>query len=90
MSARCPIALPLRRPPPAAAARRAAPPPRRVTTCGLFGLGLPELAVVGGVVAVLFGPSKLPELGKTLGRTVKSFQGAAKARAPQAEAGRGS
>jgi len=38
--------------------------------------------VVGGVVAVLFGPSKLPELGKTLGRTVKSFQGAAKARGP--------
>jgi len=45
---------------------------------GLFGLGLPELAVIGGVVALVFGPSKLPELGKSLGQTVKSFQGAAK------------
>lgn len=44
---------------------------------GLFGLGLPEIVVIGGVVALLFGPSKLPELGKSLGKTVKSFQSAA-------------
>ena len=71
-----------RRAPLRSAARRDgfAAPRRTVTTCGLFGLGLPELVVIGGVVAVLFGPSKLPELGKTLGKTVKSFQGAAKAR----------
>jgi len=50
---------------------------RGVATMGLFGLGLPELVVIGGVAAVLFGPSKLPELGKSLGKTVKSFQGAA-------------
>ncbi len=54
--------------------------PRTVTTAGLFGLGLPELVVISGVVAVLFGPSKLPELGKSLGKTVKSFQTAAKVR----------
>ena len=47
---------------------------------GLFGLGLPELVVIGGVAAVLFGPSKLPELGKSLGKTVKSFQAAANVR----------
>lgn len=29
------------------------------------------------MAAVLFGPSKLPELGKSLGKTVKSFQAAA-------------
>jgi len=45
---------------------------------GLFGLGVPELAVIGVVTALIFGPSKLPELGKVLGQTVKSFQGAAK------------
>eukprot|EP00191_Tetraselmis_sp_GSL018_P021296 CAMPEP_0177594654 /NCGR_PEP_ID=MMETSP0419_2-20121207/9900_1 /TAXON_ID=582737 /ORGANISM="Tetraselmis sp., Strain GSL018" /LENGTH=96 /DNA_ID=CAMNT_0019085985 /DNA_START=203 /DNA_END=493 /DNA_ORIENTATION=- len=45
---------------------------------GLFGLGFPEVAVIAGVAAVLFGPSKLPELGKGLGKTVKSFQSAAK------------
>ena len=54
---------------------------RSVATMGLFGLGLPELVVIGGVAAVLFGPSKLPELGKSLGKTVKSFQAAANVRA---------
>eukprot|EP00238_Polyblepharides_amylifera_P000868 CAMPEP_0196572610 /NCGR_PEP_ID=MMETSP1081-20130531/2623_1 /TAXON_ID=36882 /ORGANISM="Pyramimonas amylifera, Strain CCMP720" /LENGTH=80 /DNA_ID=CAMNT_0041889975 /DNA_START=293 /DNA_END=535 /DNA_ORIENTATION=+ len=44
---------------------------------GLFGLGVPELVVIGGVAALLFGPSKLPELGRGLGKTVKSFQAAA-------------
>ncbi|CAG7895706.1 unnamed protein product [Brassica rapa] len=37
-------------------------------------LSLLALAVVAGVVALLFGPKKLPEIGKT----VKSFQQAAK------------
>jgi len=92
-----------RRAPAAAAAvalrgARLAPPPLRagrsrarggVAVAGLFGLGLPELAVIGGVVAVLFGPSKLPELGRSLGKTVKSFQSAAKARLSRACTGRG-
>jgi sec-independent protein translocase protein TatA len=52
---------------------------------GLFGLGLPELVVIGGVAAVLFGPSKLPELGKSLGKTVKSFQAAANVRSRRRE-----
>ena len=71
----------------ALAGRRAAPaqrvccaPRRRVTTMGLFGLGIGELVVIAGVAAVVFGPSKLPEIGKSLGKTVKSFQSAAKAR----------
>lgn len=45
---------------------------------GLFGLGIPEVAVIAGVAALIFGPSKLPELGKAAGETAKSFQEAAK------------
>eukprot|EP00242_Pyramimonas_sp_CCMP2087_P007055 CAMPEP_0198198386 /NCGR_PEP_ID=MMETSP1445-20131203/1858_1 /TAXON_ID=36898 /ORGANISM="Pyramimonas sp., Strain CCMP2087" /LENGTH=167 /DNA_ID=CAMNT_0043867935 /DNA_START=48 /DNA_END=551 /DNA_ORIENTATION=- len=52
-------------------------PKRDVTSMSLFGLGGPELLVIGAVAAIVFGPSKLPELGKGLGKTVKSFQGAA-------------
>jgi sec-independent protein translocase protein TatA len=41
--------------------------------CGLFGLGLPELVVIAGVVAFLFRPKNLPDLGRSLGKTVRSF-----------------
>ncbi|KAE8694665.1 Sec-independent protein translocase protein TatA [Hibiscus syriacus] len=33
-----------------------------------------ELVVIAGVAALVFGPKKLPEVGKTIGKTVKSFQ----------------
>merc|ERR1712178_658398 len=51
---------------------------RKVSAMSLFGMGLPEIAIIAGVAALVFGPSKLPELGKTLGVSVKSFQSAAK------------
>ena len=41
-----------------------------------FGIGLPEMAVIAAIALVVFGPKRLPELGKTLGRTLKGFQSA--------------
>ena len=40
----------------------------------IFGIGLPEIAVIAALGLVIFGPKKLPELGKTLGKTLKSLQ----------------
>ncbi|KAL0464185.1 UNVERIFIED_CONTAM: Sec-independent protein translocase protein TATA, chloroplastic [Sesamum latifolium] len=51
---------------------------RRLSCNCLFGLGVPELVVIAGVTALVFGPKKLPEVGRSIGKTVKSFQQAAK------------
>lgn len=42
----------------------------------IFGIGLPEMAVVAAIGLLVFGPKRLPELGKTLGRTLRGFQSA--------------
>lgn len=40
----------------------------------MFGLGLGELVVILLVVLVLFGSSRLPELGSGLGSAIKNFK----------------
>jgi sec-independent protein translocase protein TatA len=42
----------------------------------IFGIGLPEMAVIAAIALLVFGPKRLPEMGKTLGRTLKGFQSA--------------
>jgi sec-independent protein translocase protein TatA len=40
----------------------------------MFGLGLPEMMVVLIIALVVFGPSKLPSLGKSLGEAIRGFK----------------
>lgn len=37
-------------------------------------LGLPEILLILFIVLLLFGPKKLPQLGKSLGETVKELR----------------
>jgi len=40
----------------------------------MFNLGMPELIIIFIVALLVFGPKKLPELGKSLGRAMGEFR----------------
>jgi len=40
----------------------------------MFGLGLPELIVIFVIALVVFGPKKLPDLGRALGKGIAEFK----------------
>jgi len=40
----------------------------------MFGLGFPELMVILIIVIVIFGATKLPQLGKGLGEGINNFR----------------
>ncbi len=40
----------------------------------MFGLGWPEVVIIAVVAILIFGPKKIPELGGTLGKTLKGFK----------------
>lgn len=40
----------------------------------MFGLGLPEIAIMIIIAVLLLGPSKLPQLGKSIGGAISGFK----------------
>jgi sec-independent protein translocase protein TatA len=46
-------------------------------------LGIPELIIIGVIALLIFGPKKLPELGKGLGKSIKDFKDAMNEKSPE-------
>lgn len=40
----------------------------------MFGIGATELLVIGGVIVLIFGARRLPEIGSGLGKAIKNFR----------------
>lgn len=40
----------------------------------MFGLGATELLIILGIVVILFGARRLPELGSGVGKAIKNFK----------------
>lgn len=44
----------------------------------MFGLGVPELVLILIIGLVIFGPGKLPDIGKAFGKSIREFKTAEK------------
>lgn len=42
----------------------------------MFGFGVPELLIILVIVLVIFGASRLPEIGGALGKSIRNFKNA--------------
>ena len=43
----------------------------------MFGLGTREIIILAGILVLLFGPKKIPELARNLGEAIRSIRGVA-------------
>ena len=41
-------------------------------------LGMQEILIILGIALLIFGPSRLPSLGKSLGQAIREFRGIGK------------
>lgn len=42
----------------------------------MFGIGMPEMIIVLVIALIVVGPAKLPQLGQSLGKSIRSFKSA--------------
>lgn len=40
----------------------------------MFGIGMPELLVIFVIALVVFGPGKLPDVGRSIGEAIRGFK----------------
>ena len=40
----------------------------------MFNIGWPELVLILAVALILFGPNRLPELARSVGKSIKAFK----------------
>ena len=43
-----------------------------------MGIGIPELLIILAIIILLFGASRLPEIGRGIGKGIKNFKDATK------------